>query len=81
MKTRIKKIGKVVWSALPWIMMTIGLTCWLMLPVLYANEKADLKSQISALEAENTHLEEDLEWLRSLVDESSREGGDGQVQQ
>lgn len=87
MKTVFKKIGKAVWSALPWFFMTIGLTCWLMLPLLYANESAELEAQIAALESENTryasestHLQKEVEWLRSLIELDDVEGGDGQIQ-
>jgi hypothetical protein len=80
----LKKVGKAVWSAVPWICMVIGLTCWFMLPFLYANESAELESRIAALEAENAmyesvndRLEEDIEWLRSLIEQ---EDGDGQTE-
>lgn len=87
MKTLFRKIGKAVWSALPWFFMTIGLTCWLMLPLIYANESAELEAQIAALEAENAryesesiHFQEEVEWLRSLIALDEVEGGDGQIQ-
>jgi hypothetical protein len=84
MKAILKKIGNAVWSALPWFFMFIGLFCWFMLPHLYANEEAELKSQIAALEAENAMYEsqnarfdEEIDWLRSLIEQ---EDGDGQIQ-
>ena len=88
MKQFLKKIGKAIWSALPWICMTIGLTCWLSLPYLYAKEGAKLESQVAALEAksemyeaEKARLENDVKWLRSLVEQHEcEETGDGQTQ-
>jgi hypothetical protein len=83
-KTVLKKVGKAVWSALPWIFLWISLTCWFMLPFLYAKGEAELESKIAALEAENAiyesvndRLEEDVEWLRSLIEQ---EVGDGQTE-
>jgi cell division protein FtsB len=62
----------------------IWLTCLLLTPVIHANERADLKSQISALEAENARyeaeidrLDENVAWLRSLIEQ---EDADGQIQ-
>jgi len=83
-KSVLKKVGKAIWSALPWIWLAIWLFCILSLPLLHANEKAELTNQISALEAENAmyeseyaRLTDEIEWLRSLI----REVGDGQIQQ
>jgi cell division protein FtsB len=82
-KAVLMKIGKAVWSALPWIFLWIAATCWFLLPFLYADEEAKLTNQISALEAENTryeseraHLTDEIKWLRSLLEED----GDGQTQ-
>ena len=84
-KDGFKKVGKAIWSALPWVLMYIGLICWLMLPFLHASEKAELEMQIATLEAENamyesqnTRLDEEIDWLRSLI---KQEDGDGQIQQ
>ncbi len=87
-KEALKKVNKAVWSALPWVFMTIGLTCWLMLPLLYANESAELEAQIAALEAENAmyesenaRLDEEIKWLRSLIERVVLEDdGNGQIQ-
>jgi cell division protein FtsB len=83
-KNDFKKVGKAVWSAIPWVLMWLGLVCWFLLPHLYANEEAELKSQISALEAENAmyelqnaRLDDEINWLRSLIEQ---EDGDGQIQ-
>lgn len=80
----LKKVGKAIWSAIPWVLMTIALTCWFMLPVLYAEDEAKLTNQIAALEAEKTmyesenkHLTDEIEWLRSFIKETK----DGQIQQ
>jgi len=80
--TALKKVGKAIWSALPWIGLWISLTCWFMLPYLYAKGEAEMQSQISALEAENAmyeteydRLTDEIEWLRSLIEEA----GDGQA--
>lgn len=80
-KTALKKVGKAVWSALPWICLWISLTCWFMLPYLYAKGEAELETKISALEAENAmyesvndRLEEDIEWLRSLIEQEAADG-------
>lgn len=74
-KSGLKKVGKAIWSALPWVCLWIWLTCLLLTPVIHANERADLESQISALEAENTryeaeidHLDENVAWLHSLIE-------------
>jgi prophage antirepressor-like protein len=42
-KAALKKVGGAVWSVLPWVWMAVGLTCWLMLPFLYADEHAEEK--------------------------------------
>jgi hypothetical protein len=83
-KAALKKVGVAVWSALPWVCMTVGLTCWLMLPFLYADEHAEEKARIAALEAENRmyesvngQLEDEIGWLRSLIEQ---EVSDGQTQ-
>jgi hypothetical protein len=77
----LKKVGKAVWSAIPWICLWISLSCWFMLPYLYAKGEAELESKIAALEAENTmyesvndRLEEDVEWMRSLVEQEAADG-------
>ncbi len=83
-KSGLKKVGKAIWSALPWLCLWIWLTCLLLTPILHANERADLESQISALEAENARyeaeidrLDENVAWLRSLIEQ---EAADGQMQ-
>ncbi len=82
-KAVLAKIGKALWSALPWVLIWIGLTCWFLLPLLHADEEAKLTNQISALEAENAmyeseyeRLNDEIEWLRSQIEED----GDGQAQ-
>lgn len=82
MKQKLKKIGKAVWCALPWVGLTIWLFCLWMLPVLHANERGELEAQIAALKAENqryeaeyNRLDNEVEWLRSLI---KQEDGDGQ---
>jgi hypothetical protein len=84
LKDSFKKVGKAIWSAFPWICWGIALTCWLMLPILHASEEAELEKQIAALEAENAmyesqnaRLDEEIDWLRSLIEQ---EDGDGQIQ-
>jgi hypothetical protein len=74
MKAILRKIGKAIWKALPWAFLTIWLACIFLLPILHANERAELTNRISALEAENAMYEsvnarlvEDIEWLRSLA--------------
>jgi len=80
-KSVLKKAAGVVWSVLPWVCMAVGLTCWLMLPFLYADEQAEEKARIAALEAENRmyesvngQLEDEIEWLRSLVEQEVSDG-------
>ena len=80
----LKKVGKAVWSATLWICLWFSLSCWFMLPYFYAKGEAEMESKISALEAQNAmyesvndRLEEDVEWLRSLIEQ---EDGDGQTQ-
>jgi hypothetical protein len=77
----LKKVGKVIWSAVPWICLWVSLSCWFMLPYLYAKGEAELESKISALEAQNAmyesvndRLEEDIEWLRSLIEQEDSDG-------
>lgn len=77
----LKKVGKAVWSEVPWICLWIALSCWLILPYLYVKGEAELESKISALEAENAmydsvndRLEEDVEWLRSLIEQEAADG-------
>lgn len=82
-KATLKKVGKAVWSAIPWVCLWIALSCWLMLPLLRAEEKAELTNQIAAFEAEKAmyesqyeRLADEIEWLRSLI----KEAGNEQVQ-
>ena len=85
----LKKIGKAVWSAFPWILMWIGLTCFFSLLFISADKSAERAKQLAALEAENamyesvnTRLDEEIDWLRSLVEQYYQgEVPDGQVQQ
>ena len=88
-KVSLKKIGKAVWSAFPWILMWIGLTCFFSLLFISADKSAERAKQLAALEAENamyesvnTRLDEEIDWLRSLVEQYYQgEVPDGQVQQ
>jgi cell division protein FtsB len=80
--TALKKVGKAVWSALPWIGLVIWIACLILSPVLQVEKTGELKAQISALEAENAmyeteydRLTDEIEWLRSLIEEA----GDGQA--
>jgi hypothetical protein len=80
----LKKVGKAVLSAIPWVCLWVSLSFWFMLPYFYAKGEAEMESKISALETENTmyesvndRLEEDVEWLRSLIEQ---EDGDGQTE-
>ncbi len=87
-KSALKKVGKAVWSALPWVLMWIGLTCFFSLLLISADKSAERAKQLSALEAENAmyesvnaRLDEEIDWLRSLVDQYYQgEVPDGQVQ-
>lgn len=87
-KSALKKIGKAIWSALPWVLMWIGLTCWFSLLFISVDKSTERTKQLAALEAENarcesenTHLDEEVDWLRSLVERTGfEEGGNGQVQ-
>lgn len=84
----LKKAGKAVWSALPWVCMWIGLTCWFALLFISVDESAERSKQLAALEAENaryeaenTRLDKEVDWLRSLVERMGfEEVSDGQVQ-
>ena len=80
----LKKVGKAIWSVVPWICLWVSLSCWFMLPYLYAKGEVEMESKISALEAENAmyesvndRLEEDVEWLRLLIEQ---EDGNGQTE-
>ena len=87
-KAVLKKIGKVVWSSLPWVLMWIGLTCFFSLLFISADKSAERSKQLAALEAENAmyesvnaRLDEEIDWLRSLVEQYYQgEAPDGQVQ-
>ena len=87
-KAALKKVGKAVWSALPWVCMWIGLTCWFALLFISADESSERSKQLAALEAENVRYEsenirlgEEVEWLRMLVEQGLlEEDGDGQIQ-
>ena len=87
-KTALKKVGKTIWSALPWVLMWIGLTCFFSLLFISADKSAERSKQLAALEAENAmyesvnaRLDEEIDWLRSLVEQYCQgEVPDGQVQ-
>ena len=83
-KPALKKARKAVWSALPWVCMWIGLTCWFSLLFICADQSAERANQLAALEAENAmyksenaHLDDEIAWLRSLIEQ---EDGNGQTQ-
>jgi hypothetical protein len=82
-RTALRKTGKTVWSALPWIGLAIWIACLIISPMLHASERGELKSQIAALEAksamqesENARLYAEIDWLRSQVEEAD----DGKTQ-
>ncbi|AQU05385.1 hypothetical protein [Dehalococcoides mccartyi] len=87
-KTALRKVGKAVWSALPWVFMWIGLTCLFSLLLISADKSTERTKQLAALEAENARyesenvrLDEEVNWLRSLVERMEfEEVGDGQAQ-
>ena len=87
-KTALKKVGKAVWSSLPWVLMWIGLTCFFSLLFISADKSGERSKQLAALEAENAmyesanaRLDEEIDWLRSLVEQYYQgEVPDGQVQ-
>ena len=87
-KTALKKVGKAIWSALPWVLMWIGLTCFFSLLFISADKSGERSKQLAALEAENAmyesanaRLDEEIDWLRSLVEQYYQEEvPDGQVQ-
>ncbi len=87
-KTALKKVWKAIWSALPWVLMWIGLTCFFSLLFISADKSAERSKQLAALEAENAmyesinaRLDEEIDWLRSLVEQHCQgEVPDGQVQ-
>ena len=87
-KTALKKVGKAIWSALPWVLMWIGLTCFFSLLFISADKSGERSKQLAALEAENAmyksvnaRLDEEIDWLRSLVEQHCQgEVPDGQVQ-
>ena len=87
-KSAIKKVGKAVWSSLPWVLMWIGLTCFFSLLFISADKSAERSKKLATLEAENAmyesvnaRLDEEINWLRSLVEQYYQgEVPDGQVQ-
>jgi hypothetical protein len=88
-KSALKKIGKAIWDVFPWILMWIGLTCFFSLLFISADKSVERAKQLAAIEAENamyesenSRLEEDIDWLRSLVEQYYQEEvPNGQVQQ
>jgi len=87
-KAALKKIGKAIWSAFPWVCWVIALTCWFSILFIHADKCAERAKQLAALEAENAmyesenaRLDEEIDWLRSLIERMGKEGvGDGQTQ-
>lgn len=87
-KSALKKAGKAVWSALPWVCMWIGLTCWFSLLFICADKSAERANHLAALEAENAmyesanaHLDEEIDWLHSLIESMGiEEDGNEQTQ-
>ena len=87
-KAVLNKVGKAVWSSLPWVLMWIGLTCFFSLLFISADKSGERSKQLAALEAENAmyesanaRLDEEIDWLRSLVEQYYQgEVPDGQVQ-
>ena len=87
-KAALKKIGKAIWSAFPWILMWIGLTCFFSLLFISADKSAERNKQLAALEPENamyesinSRLDEGIYWLRSLAERVGiEEADDGQTQ-
>lgn len=87
-KSALKKAGKAIWSALPWVCMWIGLTCWFSLLFICADQSAERAKQLATLEAENAmyesanaRLDEEIDWLRSLIESMGiEEDGNGQTQ-
>lgn len=88
LKAALKKIGKAVWSAFPWILMWIGLTCFFSLLFISADKSAERNKLLAALEAENAmyesvnaRLDEEIDWLRTLIERVGiEEADDGQTQ-
>lgn len=86
-KSALKKVIKAVWSALPWVLIWIGLTCFFSLLFISADKSVERAKQLAALEAENAmyesvnaRLDEDIDWLRSLVERVGiEEADDGQT--
>ena len=87
-KAALQKIGKAVWSAFPWICWVVALTCLFSLLFISADKSAERDKQLAALEAENAmyesvnaRLDEEIDWLRSLVERVGvEEADDGQAQ-
>jgi len=87
-KAALKKVGKAVWSAFPWICWVIALTCWFSILFIHADECAERAKQLAALEAENARyesenarLDDEIDWLRSLIERmGAEEDGNGQAQ-
>lgn len=87
-KSTLKKVGKAIWSGIPWVFMWIGLTCWFALLFISADKSAERAQQFAALEAENAtyesenvRLDEEIDWLRSLIEQYYQgEAPDGQIQ-
>ena len=81
-KATLKKVGKAIWSAIPWLLIWIGVTCWFSLMFILVDKTEEQESQITTLQAENKQLDEEVDWLRSLVEQYYQgEVPDEQIQQ
>jgi len=81
-KATLKKVGKAIWDAIPWVLIWIGVTCWLSLVFILVDKAEEQETQIIELQSENKQLDEEVDWLRSLVKQYYQgEVPDGQIQQ
>jgi hypothetical protein len=70
----LKHAGKALWAALPWIALWLWLSCVIYLGVHYIGTASAQEAKAQILEQENTHLQDEVEWLRSLIDVQEGEG-------
>lgn len=67
-KAALKKVGNAIWSAIPWVLIWIVVTCWFSLMFILADKTEEQESQITVLQSENKRLDKEVDWLRSLVE-------------
>lgn len=80
-KAALKKAGKAIWDAISWVLIWISVTCFLILIFSIVDKAEEQETQIIELQSENKQLDEEVDWLRSFVEQYYQgEVPDGQIQ-